>query len=524
MIWPYFFYFIIALILAAGLTPAVIGLARRLDIVDRPDATRKFHGRAVPLLGGTAIFLAYFIVLYFGRDYLLSGNLRFSHWLGFFAGGAILVIGGWLDDKYNLKPAKQIIFPILAIAAVIAGGVSIDKLSRPGGGIFDLQALFWLSPALIAAWLLGMMYTTKLLDGVDGLVTGLSAIGALIIFLFTSTTSYYQPDLAFASLILAGACLGFLIFNFNPAKIFLGEGGSLFLGYALGVLAIISGGKIAIALLIMGIPILDLAWTILRRLVAGRNPFKSADRQHLHYLLLDAGLGPKKTVLIFYLLAALFGASGLFLQSRGKLWALALLLLLMSGLIFYFWHRGQAARPKLLLHVCCATCAGYIVSQILSRRYRLVLFFYNPNIDTVEEYEKRLADVRRLAKRCHCQLIAADYERKPWREAIAGRETDPERGERCRRCYRQRLEQAAIIARVKKCRFFATTLTISPYKDATAITAIGLSLANDNLKFLDEDWRKDDGWKKSLALAKACGIYQQKYCGCEFSRRPENVV
>lgn len=319
---------------------------------------------------------------------------------------------------------------------------------------------------------------------------------------------------------LAGASLGFLIFNFNPAKIFLGEGGSLFFGYALGVLAIISGGKIAIALLVMGIPILDVAWTILRRLASGKNPFRAADRQHLHHRLLDSGLSPKLTVLVFYAGAAVFGLSGLFLQSRGKLWALLILIASMFLLVALLWYRRRTSKPKLLLHVCCATCAGYIVSRILKPRYRLVLYFYNPNIDTEEEYSRRLQDVEKLARQHGCELIAAPYGHGSWNREVAGREADPERGERCRICYRLRLEQAAATAAACGCKVLATTLTISPYKDAAAITAIGQeAAAKQGLIFSDEDYRQADGWKKSIELAKESGVYRQKYCGCEFSRR-----
>lgn len=329
----YFQIFIITLLLSAGLTFLVMKLATKLKVVDRPDIERKAHASEVPLLGGLAIFAAFFIVLYFVHDKLLAGNLEPRHWLGFFAGGVFLMVGGWLDDKYNLKPIQQIIWPLLAIACVILGGVEIEKITNPLGGYFYLG---WLSAALIAVWLLGMMYTTKLLDGLDGLVSGLTAIGAMIIFLFTITTKYYQPDIGLAALILAAACLGFLFFNWYPAKIFLGEGGSLFLGYALGVLAIISGGKIAIALLVMGIPVLDVAWTILRRLMSGKNPFKFADRKHLHFRLLNLGLSVRKSVWLYYAIAIIFGLSALFLQSLGKLLALAILGLVMILIVIFF--------------------------------------------------------------------------------------------------------------------------------------------------------------------------------------------
>lgn len=329
-----FFYYltIFTCVLAISVifTMLVKWLALRTGILDAPDKERKTHQKNTPLLGGVAIFLSFFFVLYFARAELLSGNLEARHWIGFFIGACFLMIGGFLDDKYNLKPSRQLIFPLLAIASVILGGVSIEKITNPFGGFVYLEIL---SPIIIALWLLGMMYTTKLLDGLDGLVSGVSAIGGIVIFLFTMTTKYYQPDVGLASLIFAAACLGFLIFNWHPAKIFLGEGGSLLLGYVLGVLAIISGGKIAIALLVMGIPILDVAWTILRRLKEGKNPFKFADRKHLHFRLLETGLGVKKTALLYYFFALIFGLSAVFLQSKGKVFALGILVLIMFGAI-----------------------------------------------------------------------------------------------------------------------------------------------------------------------------------------------
>ncbi len=344
----YFYIFLTVLILTAILTIIVRKIALYFNIIDRPDLgstqTRKIHSRAVPLLGGVAIFIAYFLALFFQADRFLAGNLNWPQLIGFFAGALVLIIGGFLDDKYNLQPKLQIIFPLLAILAVILGGVEIAKITNPFGGIINLKSLVFISPLLITGWLLGMMYTTKLLDGVDGLVSGMSAIGGLVIFLFTLTTRYYQPDIALAALILMAVCVGFLIFNFNPAKIFLGEGGSLLLGYILGVLAIISGGKIAIALLVMGIPVLDVIWTIVRRLIQGKNPLKSPDRKHLHYRLLELGLSQKQTVLIFYFLSLLFGLSGLFLQSKGKFWALVILVLTMLAIVISFSYLDRKSK------------------------------------------------------------------------------------------------------------------------------------------------------------------------------------
>lgn len=507
--------FALALFLSLALVPVLKTVATKYNIVDRPDSVRKIHKTPIPLLGGTAIFLAFFAVISLFGQRLVAGDLNMWHWLGFFVGSLILIIGGIIDDKYNLKPYQQFIFPILAIVAVLVGGVEIAKISNPFGGTLSIA---WLSPVLIFCWLLGMMYTTKLLDGVDGLVGGVSFIGIAVIFLFTLTTKYYQPDIALAAAILAGAILGFLFYNFNPASIFLGEGGSLFLGFALGVLAIISGGKIAVALLVMGVPILDVAWTIFRRLLSGRNPFKSADKKHLHHRLLALGLSQKQTVLVFYILSATFGALALFLQSRGKIMALGLLVVLMlvAVIIFSFFDR----KKKLLLHVCCAPCSAYISRDILMPEFDLTLYFYNSNLDSFEEYTKRLGAVSDFATRYKIPLIIEPYVHEEWTEKIKGHEQSPEKGARCLICYRDRLDKIVQFAKQNKFDLFTTSLLVSPYKDSVAINNISRELSAEyGVTFLERDFQANDGFYKSQAVAKELGFYRQKYCGCEFSKK-----
>jgi len=313
----------------------------RFKILDYPDEARKHHTSPIPLLGGVAIFIALAISLYAGRFMILSGKLEPIHWLGVLIGALFIVIGGVIDDKKKLSPMIQFAFPLLAALSVIAGGVGIEKITNPAGGFVYFSTLA--ASAFSLVWLLGMMYTTKLLDGVDGLVSSVGAVGGIVIFLFTMTTRWLQPDIAFAALMLSASCLGFLILNWPPAKMFLGESGALLIGFVLGVLSIISGGKIAIALLIMGIPILDVAWTIVRRLATGKNPFKSADRQHLHFKLLDAGFGPKKTVLLFCTASLVFGLSALFLQSRGKFLSLIILgVLMLLAILSFNWLDRRA--------------------------------------------------------------------------------------------------------------------------------------------------------------------------------------
>jgi UDP-GlcNAc:undecaprenyl-phosphate GlcNAc-1-phosphate transferase len=280
---------------------------------------------------------------------ILFGFIVPKHVIGLILAGLVIIVGGILDDKINLKPRYQIIFPLLAVLIIISSGIGITHVRNPFGGIISFVnwqfILFWyhgipyqitlLADLFTFLWLLGMMYTTKLLDGLDGLVSGVTVIGSLVIAIVSLSKTVAQPNTAMVALILAGAFSGFLLFNFNPAKIFLGEGGSLFAGLMLGTLAIMSGSKVATTLLILGVPILDVAWVILRRIIR-KVPISFADRKHLHFRLLDIGFTQKQAVLFLYALTALFGGASLFLQSFGKLIeliVLAIFMLILAGIL-----------------------------------------------------------------------------------------------------------------------------------------------------------------------------------------------
>lgn len=331
------FFFLFTFFLTLLLTLAVKRIVRRLQIVDQTILDRKIHTAPIPLLGGAAVFLGFFMILavsYFWQPGIFI-HLSGRQLSAIFGGCLILMIGGFLDDKYNLRPRSQIIFPILAALIIIYFGTNLKEITNPFGGTFKLTfgrfgSHFLLVEIITFFWLMGMMYTTKLLDGLDGLVTGLTAIGSLMIFFLCLTPRFYQIDVAQVALIFAAANLGFLIFNFYPAKIFLGEGGSLMTGFVLGVLSIVAGGKIATALLVFGIAALDIVVVVLRRLKK-KQPIFSGDSGHLHFRLLQAGLNQRQVVLLFYLLAIIFGILTLFLQSKGKFFAIIILFLIALG-------------------------------------------------------------------------------------------------------------------------------------------------------------------------------------------------
>lgn len=354
----YLFFFIFAFFLSFIITYFVRKIALRLRIIDRPpspksfgitrqeDLERKIHKKPTPLLGGLAVFISYllslFLLIFFFKDKIFGDFITLQKILFIFLGGLFLVIGGYLDDRYNLKPRYQIIWAILAALVISLADIGISHIRNPFGGIirFDLwqieipvlARLTFPQDLFTFLWLLVMMYTTKLLDGLDGLVAGITGIGSLIICFVALLPFVHQYDTAYLAIGLAGVFFGFLIWNFHPAKIFLGESGSLLAGYFLGILAIISGSKIATALLIMGVPILDVIWVILRRVFFEKKSFALADKKHLHFRLLDAGLSHRGTVLLLYALTAIFGLTTLFFQTQQKFIILILVVITMVGL------------------------------------------------------------------------------------------------------------------------------------------------------------------------------------------------
>lgn len=340
-------YGIIAALVSFVLTPLIARVMNRIGAVDHADLEeRKIHKKHTPLGGGLAIYFSFFLLTFvLILTNTIGGDIQSRHIVGMFLGASIIMLGGFIDDKYRLRAAQQFIAPTLAVLIVILFGVGPHQITNPLGGIISLDQLqisfgtvgTWvvLADIVVFFWLMGVMFTTKLLDGLDGLVTGVVTIGAVIIYFLSMQAQWFQPEVAALALVFAGACLGFLYWNWNPASIFLGEGGSLLTGFILGLLAIISGGKIATTLLVLGVPILDIARVLYLRTVRKQSIFVG-DSEHLHFKLIHSGLNQRQAVLLFYGIALLFGMSTLFLQSRQKLIALIFLLMLMilTGLWF----------------------------------------------------------------------------------------------------------------------------------------------------------------------------------------------
>lgn len=337
--------FIISAIVSLVLTAVVKKYALKKDIVDRPakDPKRKIHENAMPLLGGVAIFFAFQLTMWgyaiFTHE-LLGGYIMTKHLIALMISGLCIMIGGYLDDRFFLPAKYQIPWVLLAITIIIIGGVGAPYITNPFGNVIPLDSvnvtLFHIhgvpykftlfADIFTTLWILGMSYTTKLLDGLDGLVAGITTIAAIVLCFLSITPTVGQPETALLFAILGGSFLGFLLWNYHPAKIFLGEGGSLYAGFMLGTLSILSGAKIATALLLLGVPVLDVVWVLIRRIfVEKKNPFKTADKQHLHFRLLSIGLSHRGTVNFLYLITLVFGITGLLFSGRSKAFALLIL-------------------------------------------------------------------------------------------------------------------------------------------------------------------------------------------------------
>ena len=307
--------------LSWGLTYTVKYLAARFGWYGK--YVERHNDRTVVRLGGVAIFIAFVGV------FLLFVPLDPPR-IGLLISASGIFVMGLLDDLYPLPAYFKIAIQFIAIGIAIKFGIHIQQITNPLGGIIVFPA--GLDVLISALWLFLMINTINIIDGLDGLAAGVTGIFAAILFWLSLFAIVNQPDTALMAVVLLGAVGGFLYWNWYPAKIFMGDSGSNLLGFLIGALAIISGGKMATAALVLGFPILDFLWAGWRRLRQGRSPF-SPDREHLHHRLLDAGVSHPGVVHLILIASAAFGMAALLSGSKAKLVCLGIVGLVMIILI-----------------------------------------------------------------------------------------------------------------------------------------------------------------------------------------------
>jgi UDP-GlcNAc:undecaprenyl-phosphate GlcNAc-1-phosphate transferase len=338
--------FAAAALLALVLTPLVRRVAIRLGNIDQPDQ-RRVNAKPIPRGGGVAVALAFLAVSLGGMAVnTQTGGIAIPHTLGteellaLFAGGALATVLGVLDDTWQLRARWQFAGQLLLALLAVAAGITITYINNPlGPGSINLAGYF--GAGFTVLWIVGMINSINFIDGLDGLSSGIALIAAMTLGLISLTTAVAQPFIGILCFALAGALLGFLRWNFHPASIFIGTSGVMFVGYTLAILSILGTAKVAVALLVLGVPIIDTFWIIVRRLVTGRSPF-TPDRGHIHHRLLDLGLSHAQTVLLIYALCVGLATLTFVLSGTGQLYAF-LGLAVGFGLVLFLVTRGETA-------------------------------------------------------------------------------------------------------------------------------------------------------------------------------------
>jgi UDP-GlcNAc:undecaprenyl-phosphate GlcNAc-1-phosphate transferase len=329
--------FVVAMVLTAMLTPVVRRLALAAGALDEPGA-RRVHARHVPRMGGIAIVLGFFLpllgLLALGAP---AGHALFSTTQAMrgFALGALLLVGvGLLDDIRGVGAKYKLVVQIAAATAAFSNGMRIDAVELPWIGVLQLG---WLAFPATVAWFVGIVNAVNLIDGLDGLAAGVVFFACLTNFVIASLAG--NVPILFVTASLGGATIGFLFYNFNPARIFMGDTGSLFLGFALASASLLGAGTqktptlvaIIVPIVALGLPITDMLLTIARRFFAHRSIFV-ADREHIHHRLLDMGLTHRRAVLSLYLMSVGFTVLALVVH-LGRSWQIGVALFVLTALL-----------------------------------------------------------------------------------------------------------------------------------------------------------------------------------------------
>ncbi len=322
------------------LTPLAIKVIKRLKLIDDPTTHKHpaiIHSRPIPRGGGLPIYIS-----------LVSSMIIFLPltpiFIGVIAAGLLVVGVGLLDDRYDISPYVRFFMNIVSAVLVVWSGVTIPFITHPLGGIlrFDdfsvtlgtFSVVLPLAHILAVVWIIWVMNMLNWSKGVDGQMPGIAAISAIIIGIAAlrfGIIDESSSNTAIFSFIIAGTALGFLVYNFYPARIFPGYSATI-LGFAIGVASILSSVKLATALLVMGIPAADALFTIARRLAAKKSPFWH-DKGHLHHLLLNLGMSQRTIALFYWGMSFILGLAALTLSSKGKIFAIILVVVLVIGFI-----------------------------------------------------------------------------------------------------------------------------------------------------------------------------------------------
>ncbi len=339
---------VVALVVALITTPVVKNLAVRMGAVDVPRDGRRMHDHPIPRMGGLAIFFGFLLSVVVFMD--LDGQMR-----GMLLGAAIIVVLGIFDDIYSLRAMFKFVVQIIAALVAALSGNVIEIVSNPNVFSSDLYwDLGWLAVPVTVVWIVAITNAVNLIDGLDGLACGVSAISSMTLLVISLAIS--DGPVAVLMAALTGACLGFLPYNMNPAKIFMGDTGSTFLGFILAVVSIQGLFKLytiisfAVPFLMLGLPIFDTCFAFIRRIAHGQSPMH-ADRSHVHHRLIDMGLNQKQAVAVLYIISAILGLSAVVLTTSGPVKAMLLLMALcfagaIAGRIFLGNNRREREKES----------------------------------------------------------------------------------------------------------------------------------------------------------------------------------
>ncbi len=325
----------VAFLIAFATTPAVIALANKIKAIDVPKDERRVHKKPIPLIGGLAIFYGFAVSV-------LCFAVMDKPTMGILIGSLIMVTVGVIDDMRDMNAKLKLLFQIISALIVVAFGVEVEYIANPLSkwiGPEYINLGLWSVPLTII-WIVGVTNAINLIDGLDGLAVGVSSIASVALLSLTILSQNLNAAILVAA--LAGAGFGFLPYNFNPAKIFMGDTGSTFLGFVLacisiqGLMKMYAVISIAVPVLILGLPIFDTAFAILRR-VAKKKSIMSPDRGHLHHRLIDMGFSQRQAVTILYTLTSLLCLTAVVMAlkdaMRGLILVLAVLFVLVVSVV-----------------------------------------------------------------------------------------------------------------------------------------------------------------------------------------------